>query len=137
VKTFVDANISISPLTGSQQAGTATDRTMTITVYTDDGSGVGPVLTGGVPVTASLTDSGGASSSFDPTNANGCTTSSVTDATLGTCTVQINSSSAGHTVIHASFSGVNVGGVSLSRATGDTNTGDSADAYVDWFTLGP
>jgi prealbumin domain-containing protein len=130
VKTYVDAYITITPQSAANPVGT--DHVLTISVYVNDGSGSGYVLTGGVPVTASLVNSGGATADFDPTGANTCTTSSVADSTLGTCTVTIKSPTPGQTKIHASFSNLNVGGVLLSRATGDGISQDSPDATKNW-----
>ena len=45
-KTWVDAYVTISPASATNEAGTNHD--LTISVYTDDGSGGVPVLTGGV-----------------------------------------------------------------------------------------
>jgi hypothetical protein len=126
VKTFVDAYIAIDPLTASPTAGS--DQPLTVSVYINDGSGNGYAPTGGVPVTVTPNDSGGASSGGSQT----CTTSSAADSTLGTCPVTINSATAGQTTVNASFVNLNVGGVLLSRATNDNVSQDSADASIDW-----
>src|SRR5262249_46789863 len=68
VKTYVDAYITITPQTAANPVGT--DHVLTISVYTNAGLGGGYVLTGDVPVTASLTNSGGATADFDPPGAN-------------------------------------------------------------------
>src|SRR5262249_16273741 len=49
----------------------------------------------------------------------------------GSCTVQITSTIAGTTTIHA-ITTVSVGGVSLTRATGDGRVGDGPDAQKAW-----
>jgi hypothetical protein len=49
----------------------------------------------------------------------------------GSCSVNLNSSTAGVTDVNASTT-VTVGSLPLSRSTGDTNAGDSADASIDW-----
>jgi hypothetical protein len=84
-----------------------------------------------VSVSVSLTNDLTATADFDPTGANSCTTSSAA-GTLGTCTLTIKSPTAGHTDANASFSNFSVGGVPLSRATGDGKSQDSADASIDW-----
>jgi hypothetical protein len=124
-KTWVDAYITISPLTDTPTVGT--DEVLTISVYTDDGSGSGFVLADGVPITASLHNTGGATADFNPTGTGTCTTSG------GTCTVTINSPAAGNTAVNAEFSGLSVGGAALSRATGDSLSQDSTDASIDWL----
>jgi hypothetical protein len=129
---FVDAYVTVSPLHPSETAGTSDP--VTATVYVNDGSGGGYVLTGGVPVTFSKVDGGTASSVFIPGGVNTCTTSSVTGPTLGTCAVTVNSGNTGTTTVHASFSNLNVDGALLSRATGDTNPLDSPDALITWTT---
>jgi len=86
-KSWVDARITISPLTASNEIGQ--NHVITATVKTNDGSGSGYVLTGGVTVNFSLTNSNGATAAF--VGASSCVTSSAADATLGTCTVTIKS----------------------------------------------
>src|SRR5262249_7389462 len=49
----------------------------------------------------------------------------------GSCSIQITSAVPGVTTIKASTTVV-VGGVTLTRATGDTNAGDSASAQKTW-----
>jgi hypothetical protein len=128
VQTFVDAYITISASPAMPTAGTDNE-VLTISVYTNDGSGGVYAPADGVPVTASIaTDS--ASSSFSG-GVSTCQTDS-SGPTEGTCTVTINASSAGHTTVNASFTNLSVGGVQLSRATGDNVSLDSADAAIDW-----
>ena len=126
-KTWVDAYIQISPLTASNEVGT--NHVLTVTVKTNDGSGSGYQPASGVSVTASLTNSNGATADFVLTGANSCTTGA-----SGTCTVTIKSPAAGQTTINAATSGLTVGGVALSRATGDTKSQDSLDATKTWWT---
>jgi hypothetical protein len=124
----VDAYITISASPAMPTAGTD-DEVLTVSVYTNDGLSGGYAPADGAPVTASIaTDS--ASSSFAG-GMSTCTTDS-SGPTEGTCTVTINSSTAGQTTINASFTNLSVGGVPLSRATGDNVSSDSADAAIDW-----
>ena len=135
-KRYVDARISVSPLTATNPVGTP--HTITATVSQDDGLPAG--ATGGDAVTGfgpapnstlvmfSLTNSNGATATFVG-GVNTCSTSGGT----GQCSVQINSPTAGHVVIHATTT-FNVGGVSLTRATGDGLSGDSADAQKDYVS---
>jgi hypothetical protein len=129
-ETWVDAYITISPPTPSQTAGTSTD--MTATVYVNDGASNAYVPTGGVPITFSKSDSGGATAAFIPGGVHTCTTSSMNDSTLGTCTVTLNSGNIGQTKVNAAFTNLSVDGVLLSRATGDTISSDSPDAVITW-----
>ena len=123
-----DARISISPLDDTNGIGEA--HTLTATVQQDDkkaaNPGGGDAVTGfgpapnGTLVTFSLTNSNGATATF--VGGNTCTT------TGGTCTVTINSPTAGTVVIHATTT-FSVNGVSLTRSTGPglaTVAGDDA-----------
>ena len=128
-QTWVDAYVTISPASATNEVGT--NHVLTVSVKTNDGSGSGYVLTGGVLVTASL-PSDTASSAF--VGGNTCTTASSGPGT-GKCTVTISSPSTGQTAVRASFSNLQVGGVSgplLSRATNDGKSLDSADATKTW-----
>jgi hypothetical protein len=124
VKTFVDANIQISPLTAANEIGT--NHTLTGHVNVNDGSGAGFVnAPAGTVISFSLTNANGATAAFvGPTS---CTTLNAT----GSCIVVISSPTPGSTTIHASTT-VSVGGVSLTRATADGHAGDSADATKAW-----
>src|SRR6185436_3298354 len=84
----------------------------------------------GTVIAFSLTNTGGATATF--VGPSSCTTSSGT----GSCTVTINSPTLGTTTIHASTT-LSVGGVSLTRATGDGLAGDSADAQKTWGDVTP
>ena len=123
VKTFVDANIQITPQTAANPIGT--DHTLTIHVNVNAGGGSFANAPAGTAVTASLTNAGGATAAF--VGPNTCTTV----GTTGSCTVVISSSTTGTTTIHATTT-VIVGGVPLTRATGDAKLGDSADATKLW-----
>jgi hypothetical protein len=125
VKTFVDANIQISPLTATDTVGD--HHVLTGHVNVNDGSGAGYVnAPDGTTIQFSLMNSGGATATF--VGPSSCTTSGGT----GSCTVTISSPTAGTTMIHATTT-LSLGGVSLTRATGDSNAGDSADAQKIWI----
>jgi hypothetical protein len=130
-KTYVDANIVLSPLTATNPVGV--NHVITATVSQDDGianpggdgtNGFGPAPNG-TTVNFSITNSLGATATF--VGPSSCTT------TGGTCTVTIVSPTAGHVVIHATTT-FGVGGVSLTRASGDSHTGDSVDAQKDYVS---
>ncbi|WP_284348549.1 prealbumin-like fold domain-containing protein [Roseisolibacter agri] len=123
-----DARISISPLDDTN--GIGEPHVLTALVQQDDkkaaNTGGGDAVTGfgpapnGTLVTLSLTNSNGATATF--VGGNTCTTTS------GTCTVTINSPTAGTVVIHATTT-FSVNGVSLTRSTGPglaTAVGDDA-----------
>jgi hypothetical protein len=76
----------------------------------------------GTSITASIL-SGPGSFVGSPT----CTTV----GTTGSCTVTITSSTTGTTVVRGTTT-VSVGGLSLTRTTGDSHVGDSADANKNW-----
>jgi hypothetical protein len=124
VKTFVDANIQITPQQATNPVNT--NHTLTGHVNVNAGNGAGFVnAPDGTVINFSLTNSNGASAAFvGPSN---CTTSGGT----GSCTVVINSATGGSTSIHATTT-LSVAGVSLTRATGDGLAGDSADATKNW-----
>jgi len=121
VKTFVDANIQISPLTDNNPV--STNHTLTGHVNVNPGTGFVNAPAGTV-ISFALTNSGGASAAF--VGASSCTV-----ATGGSCSVVISSSTTGTTSVKASTTVV-VGGVSLARSTGDGKLGDSADAAKLW-----
>jgi hypothetical protein len=122
VKTFVDANIQINPPSATNPVGT--NHVLTLHVNVNPGTGF-VNAPDGTTITASLTNSGGATATF--VGPSSCTTSGGT----GSCTVTISSPTAGTTTIHGTTT-VSVGGVSLTRSTGDSNAGDSADATKLW-----
>jgi len=128
-KTFVDANISISPQTDSDPIGDT--HVLTVHVNVNPGTGFvnAPDLT---TVNLTLTNSGGASATFTTgpgtgTNATSCTTSGGT----GTCTASIRSTTTGTTTIVA-MTTVTVGGLPVTRSTGDGLPGDSPPATKTW-----
>jgi hypothetical protein len=123
VKTFVDANVQISPLSASNPVGTT--HTLTGHVNVNAGSGAFANAPDGTVISFSLANGGGASAAFVGTAS--CTTSGGS----GSCTVVISSTTAGSTSIHATTT-IAVGGVSLTRATGDANAGDGPDATKTW-----
>ena len=122
VKTFVDANIQISPLSDINPVGT--NHTLTGHVNVDAGSGFANAPNG-TTIRFSLTNSGGATAAF--VGANSCSTAGGT----GSCTVVISSSTTGTTTIRASTDVV-VGGLTLHRETADAKAGDSGDASKLW-----
>jgi len=121
-KTWVDANIQITPQTATNPVGT--NHTLTGHVNVNPGTGFVNAPDGTV-INFSLTNAGGATAVF--VGPSSCTTAGGT----GSCTVVISSPTAGTTTIHASTT-VSVGGVSLTRATADGLPGDSPDATKTW-----
>src|SRR5207249_1172058 len=124
-KTYVDANINLSPASKTNAVGSAHTITATVLINAGTGGGFVPAANGTL-VTFSLSNSNGATASFVG-GINTCTT------TAGTCSVSINSPTSGQVAIHATISPT-VGGIALTRSTGDGLSGDSADAnktYVD------
>jgi hypothetical protein len=122
VKTFVDANIQISPLQATNPVGT----NHTLTAHANVNDGTGPVnAPDGTVITFLLTNSNGATATFVGPTA--CTTSGGT----GSCSVVISSPTAGNTASNAATNVV-VGGVSLTPATGDAHVGDGPDAQKSW-----
>ena len=86
-------------------------------------TGLGPAPDGTL-VTFSITNNGGATADFVPVGGNTCLTVG------GTCSVVINSPTAGTVDIHATTT-FSVLGVSLTRATGTTGNGsDAQKVYV-------
>jgi hypothetical protein len=118
----VDANIQITPATAVNPVGT--NHTLTGHVNVNPGTGFVNAPAGTV-ISFSLTNTLGATATF--VGPNQCTTSGVT----GSCTVVISSPTAGTTMIQATTT-VSVGGISLTRTTGDGHAGDSANAQKNW-----
>src|SRR5205814_8592352 len=87
VKTFVDANIQITPATANNPIGT--NHTLTGHVNVNTGTGGYVNAPSGTTITFSLTNSGGATAAF--VGPSSCLTSGVT----GSCTVVIRSSTVG------------------------------------------
>jgi len=119
IKTYVDANIQISPATASNPIGT----THTLTGHVNVNPGSGFVnAPDGTTITFSIVS--GPGSFVGPSS---CTTSGGT----GSCTAVITSSVVGITTVKASTN-VIVSGVQLHRETGDGLAGDSANAQKTW-----
>ncbi len=120
VKTYVEAKIVLSPLTGTNNIGTA--HTITATVMEDDGGGFDP--SPGETVTFSLLNN--TANAFFVGGVNTCVTNG-----SGQCSIQINSNTAGSVDIHASVD-VHVGGLTLHRETDGTHgsSGDANKVYV-------
>src|SRR3954470_778240 len=120
VKTWGDANIQLTPATATNPVGT--NHALHCHINVNDASG-GPFVNapaGTVCTVAILSGPG------TPATQN-CSTV----GTTGSCDVVITSATPGTTTLQASTD-VAVGGVTLHRATGDANVGDSADAHKDW-----
>src|SRR5262249_28858429 len=113
VKTFVDANIQISPLEATNPGGA--DHTLTGHGNVNAGDGAG-FVNAPAGTTIGFAILSGPGSFVGPDS---CTTS---DAS-GSCTVVISSLTTGTTTIRATTT-VSVGGVSLTRSTGDSHPGD-------------
>jgi uncharacterized repeat protein (TIGR01451 family) len=116
-KTFVDGRIGIAP---DATNGITESHTFTVTVVSNAGDGTGFTAAAGAPVTVTLTGTGGAVP-IPSTPLSGTTDSA------GQFSVTFTSDSAGQVVGNAS-STLTVGGVTLTRATGDTHAGDGGPA---------
>ena len=132
-KTYVDARIVLSPLTATNPVNAV--HTITATVSQNDGlaagvgggdgtTGFGPAPNGTVVTFSLLNNTANPPIAFVG-GVNTCTT------TGGMCSVQINSTVAGGVDIHATTM-FSVLGVSLTRASGDGLSGDSANAHKDY-----
>jgi prealbumin domain-containing protein len=119
--TVVDAKISVTPLTATNESGTA--HTVTATVQQDTGSGFVSVPNG-TTVTFSLQNNNAGASFVGGVSS--CTTTS------GSCSIQITTTSTGTVDIRAS-STFTVSGLSLTRTTGSggNNSADANKRYVD------
>jgi len=119
VKTFVDANIQITPPTANNPVGT--NHTLTCHINVNPGTGFVNAPNGTI-CTVAITAGPGT-----PTTQN-CTTSGGT----GSCTATITSSTAGTTTVSASTN-VTVGGVVLTRSTNGTgaNSGPATKLWAD------
>jgi hypothetical protein len=122
-KTWVDANIQINPPTATNDVGS----THTLTAHVNVNTGTGGYVNApdGTKIDLSIVSGPGGF-----VGSSSCTTSGGT----GSCTAVITSSTAGTTVVRATTT-VSVGGVSLTRTTGDGHVGDSADAQKTWIEL--
>jgi hypothetical protein len=124
-KTWVDANIVISPPTATNPVGT--NHVLTSTVKVNDGGGGGYVAApDGTIINVTIVSGPGSLS------APSCTTAGGT----GSCQVTLTSGMTGTTVINASTTVV-VGGVTLNRSTGDSHVGDSPNAQKIWTPRHP
>jgi uncharacterized repeat protein (TIGR01451 family) len=119
VKTFVDANVQISPPSAINPVGT--NHTLMGHVNVNKGSGAFEVAPDGTQISFVLS---GAGSFVGPSS---CTTAGGT----GSCSVVISSSATGSSTVRATTD-VTVVGVSLHRESGDAKAGDSADASKLW-----
>ena len=124
-KTYVNALITLSPITATDPVGDTHTLTATVTQDNGSGSGAKPVPDGTV-VSLSIVSGPGTLSSAT------CTTSGGT----GTCTDTLTSAVAGTTTIHATVT-VTVLGVTLDRSTGDSVPGDGPDATKTWVKVSP
>jgi len=118
------AQIDLAPLDGVNKVGQ--NHIITATVQVQNGDGNWGPATDGTVVTFSITNSNGATAVFVPASPNTCTTSG------GSCTITINSPTAGHVVVHASASPI-VLGVTLpvSTGSGGDNSADAQKTYVN------
>jgi uncharacterized repeat protein (TIGR01451 family) len=123
VKTYVDANIQITPATANNPIGT----THTLAGHVNVNTGTGGYVNApnGTTIMFSIANAGGATSAF--VGPSSCQTT----AGSGSCTVVISSTTVGTTTVRASTN-VGVGGLTLHRETADSKTGDSADAAKLW-----
>ncbi|MFL5936047.1 MAG: hypothetical protein ACJ76U_04320, partial [Gaiellaceae bacterium] len=118
VKTFVDANIQLTPATATNPLGT--NHVLHCHINVNDGSGFVNAPAGTVCTVNIIAGPG------TPATQN-CTTIGST----GTCDATITSATAGTTTIQATTT-VSVGGISLTRTTGDANAGDGPNASKTW-----
>jgi hypothetical protein len=125
VKTFVDANIQLTPASSSNPTGT--NHVLTCHINVNDGSGGYTNAPAGTACTGSIQSGPG---SF--VGSNQCTTV----GTTGDCQLTITSNSPGTTTVRATTT-VSVGGVVVTRTTGDTLAGDSPDARKEWILPQP
>src|SRR5262245_50423357 len=113
-------------LLSALQATTPIGSNHTLTAHVNVDPGTGPVnAPNGIVITFSLTNAGGATATF--VGPSSCATQGGT----GSCSVVISSPTDGSTSIHAATN-VTVGGVSLTRATGDGLSTGSPDASKAW-----
>jgi uncharacterized repeat protein (TIGR01451 family) len=118
-KTWVDANIQITPPTADNPVGTT--HTLTVTVNAVNGT----FDAGTYTVTGSIASGPG---SF-VNNANTCTFSG--GSAIGTCNLVITSATTGTTKVHATVT-AKVAGVAVTRATDGTGS-NSGDATKNWL----
>jgi len=125
-KTYVSANIGLSPLVADDPVGDL--HTLTATVTTNNGSGDGQPAPApdGTVVDFSIVSGPGSLASPSCTISNG----------EGTCTDVLTSDVEGTTVVQATVT-ITVDGVTLRRTTGDSVPGDSANAVKNWHKVQP
>jgi uncharacterized repeat protein (TIGR01451 family) len=123
VKTFVDANIQITPPTANNPIGK--NHTLTGHVNVNAGSGGYVNAPDGTTISFAVRNTGGASAAF--VGPSSCQTAGGS----GSCSVVIVSSTVGTTTTGA-ITDIVVNGVTLHRSSGDTKAGDSADAAKLW-----
>ncbi len=124
--TFVNnkpvAQIDVTPLTDTNKIGD--NHVITANVQVHNGNGTWGSAADGTTITFAITNSLGATAVFVPSSPNTCIT------TAGSCSITINSSTAGSVVVNASATPVLLG-VNLPVATG-TGGENSADAQKDY-----
>jgi LPXTG-motif cell wall-anchored protein len=125
-KTYVTANIGLTPLVADDPVGDL--HTLTARVTTNNGSGIGQpqVAPNGTVVSFTLVSGPGTLASPSCTITNG----------LGTCTDVLTSSVAGTSVVQAATTVV-VDEVTLHRTTNDSVPGDSVNAVKNWHKVQP
>jgi uncharacterized repeat protein (TIGR01451 family) len=117
IKTFVDATVAIAP---NATNGITESHTFTVTAMQNAGDGKGFVAASGANVSVTLTAQNGAVVMLQSP------ASGTADAS-GHFSVTLTSDSAGQVIGNATIT-VTVGGVMLTRATGDSHTGDGGPA---------
>ncbi len=122
-KTWVDANIQISPLTAQDPINDNHILTGHVNVNTGTGGYVNAPA--GTSITLSIQSGPGSLTTTNP-----C----LTIGTTGSCTVTLTSPTTGTTVIRAATD-VTVGGVSLHKETNDGKGTDSVDAQKTWVSF--
>jgi hypothetical protein len=118
---FVDANITITPLFLSNPAGIAETFTVTVTASP---AGTGTPSFADPVITEAPTPDTQSGTGCDPNT-------KVINGNVLTCSVTVNSSVATTVDVNA-FDQVTMGGVTVTRTTGDGKSGDSADASASW-----
>src|SRR5262249_7147977 len=125
----VDAKISIAP---NKTNEVGQPHTFTVTLLENAGDGNGFVAAAGEHVDLTLTNSNGANAVLDAANST-CDNAGANTDSSGQCKIVFTSQTAGQVTGNAN-STLSVSGVSLTRATGDSHTGDSGPAvktFVD------
>jgi hypothetical protein len=123
VKTFVDANIQLAPLNATNLVNT--QHVLICHVNVNTGTGGFANAPAGTTCTGSILSGPG---SF--VGSNQCAPVGST----GDCQLTITSAVTGTTTVRATTT-LTVGGVALTRATGDAHAGDSADATKTWVEV--